>query len=58
MEDNKDPRKEMDKAEYWKQRCLLAEKAWLASPCDPDITEKQIKAHDAHSVFINTYIFK
>lgn len=30
---------------YWKNRCKLAEKCIEVSPCDPDITDKQIKAH-------------
>ena len=30
---------------YWKKRCKLAEKCIEESPCDPDITSDQIKAH-------------
>lgn len=38
--------------DYWKQRCLLAEKCLEESPCDPDITDDQIKAWDAYHKFI------
>jgi len=30
---------------YWKKRCLAAERCLEVSPCDPDITKEQIKAH-------------
>ena len=40
---------------YWKQRCLLAEKCLEESPCDPDITELQIKAHNSYHKFISHY---
>lgn len=30
---------------YWKDRCQKAENYINESPCDPDITEKQIKAY-------------
>lgn len=40
---------------YWKQRCLLAEKCLEESPCDPDITSKQIKAHNSYHKFISNY---
>lgn len=30
---------------YWKHRCEAAESFISESPCDPDITEKQIKAY-------------
>jgi len=30
---------------YWKHRCEAAELFISESPCDPDITEKQIKAY-------------
>ena len=39
--------------DYWKQRCLLAEKCLEESPCDPDITAEQIKAHNAYRKFIS-----
>jgi hypothetical protein len=38
--------------EYWKHRCKLAEKVIEASPCDPDITSQQIKAHDEYKKFL------
>lgn len=40
-------------ADYWKQRCLLAEQCLEESPCDPDITSDQIKAWNAYHKFIN-----
>lgn len=39
--------------DYWKQRCLLAEKCLEESPCDPDITTDQIKAWNAYHKFIS-----
>jgi hypothetical protein len=39
--------------DYWKQRCLLAEKCLEESPCDPDITADQIKARNAYHKFIS-----
>lgn len=39
--------------DYWKQRCLLAEKCLEESPCDPDITADQIKAWNAYHKFIS-----
>ena len=39
--------------DYWKQRCLLAEKCLEESPCDPDITSDQIKAWNAYHKFIS-----
>ena len=39
--------------DYWKQRCLLAEKCLEESPCDPDITADQIKAWSAYHKFIS-----
>lgn len=41
--------------EYWKQRCELAEKCLEESPCDPDITSDQIKAHNAYNKFISNF---
>jgi len=38
---------------YWKQRCLLAERYLEESPCDPDITIEQHKAWNAYIEFIN-----
>lgn len=37
---------------YWKKRCELAEKCLGESPCDPDITGEQIKAHNEYNEFI------
>ena len=39
-------------AHYWQKRCLLAEKCLDESPCDPDITEKQIIAHNEYDNFL------
>jgi len=39
--------------DYWKKRCLLAEKCLEENPCDPDITEGQIKAHRDYDDFMN-----
>ena len=39
--------------DYWKQRCLLAEKCLEETPCDPDITSDQIKAWNAYHKFIS-----
>jgi len=39
--------------DYWKQRCLLAERCLEKSPCDPDITSDQIKARNAYHKFIS-----
>ena len=41
--------------DYWKQRCELAEKCIEESPCDPDITSDQIKAHNAYNKFISNF---
>lgn len=38
-------------SEYWQKRCLLAENALNESPCDPDITDSQIRAHRMHDYF-------
>lgn len=46
---------ELSKSNYWKQRCLLVEKCLSESPCDPDITNEQIKAHSDLREFLNTY---
>lgn len=32
--------------EYWKKRCLAAEKFINESPCDPDIYPEQIEAYN------------
>ena len=39
--------------DYWKQRCLLAEKCLEESPCDSDITSGQIMAWNAYRKFIS-----
>lgn len=39
-------------SDYWKQRCLLAEKCLEESPCDTDITTEQIEAWNAYHNFI------
>lgn len=39
--------------DYWKQRCLLAEKCLEESPCDPDITLEQIQAHNDYNIFLD-----
>lgn len=41
--------------DYWKQRCLLAEQCLKESPCDPDVTSSQIKAHDAYNKFLEIF---
>lgn len=41
--------------EYWKQRCILAEKCWGESPCDPDITIPQIIAGQEYDSFIERH---
>jgi len=42
-------------AEYWKRRCLLAEKINEVSPCDPDMTKQQIEAINKYNDFILFY---
>lgn len=37
---------------YWKTRCELAEAFIKASPCDPDITSKQIEAYQKYMQFL------
>ena len=39
-------------ADYWSERCKQAENIWEKSPCDPDITDEQIKAHSEYHNFI------
>jgi len=46
---------QLSNEEYWKQRCLLAEKCLEESPCDPDMTRDQIKAHSEYNDFIKLY---
>lgn len=47
---------EGENLDYWKQRCLLAEKCLDESQCDPDITSDQISAWDNYRKFISDYI--
>lgn len=42
--------KEVEPYDYWKERCLAAEKFIDLSPCDPDIHGDQL---DAHSEWIS-----
>lgn len=39
-------------ADYWSERCKHAENIWEKNPCDPDITEEQIEAHNEYHNFI------
>lgn len=39
--------------QYWKERCLAAEDFIKASPCDPDITPAQVKAHEKWSQLVH-----
>ena len=39
-------------AEYWHQRCKKAEAYINESPCDPDITDSQLKAWREYQDFI------
>lgn len=41
-------------ADYWSERCKLAETCIEESPCDPDITNDQIKAWSEYHNFIKT----
>ena len=41
--------------DYWKKRCLLVEQCLKESPCDPDVTSSQIKAHDAYNKFLEIF---
>jgi hypothetical protein len=38
---------------YWEKRCELAENYINESPCDPDITNDQLKAYNQWQEFIN-----
>jgi len=42
-----------ERPNYWKQRCLLAEKCMEESPSDPDITTAQIEAHKEYNEFLS-----
>tara|TARA_R110000796_G_scaffold195046_2_gene311522 strand:- start:2033 stop:2389 length:357 start_codon:yes stop_codon:yes gene_type:complete len=37
---------------YWKERCLLAEKCLKTSPCDPDITDEQMGAQSEYNEYL------
>ncbi len=39
-------------ADYWSERCKLAETCNEESPCDPDITSEQIEAWNKYHNFI------
>ena len=39
-------------ADYWSERCKHVENIWEKSPCDPDITDEQIEAHNDYHNFI------
>ena len=39
-------------ADYWSERCKHAENIWEKSPCDPDINDEQIEAHNEYHKFI------
>ena len=39
-------------ADYWSERCKHAENIWEKNPCDPDITDEQIEAHNGYHNFI------
>lgn len=41
--------------QYWRERCTLAEKCLEESPCDPDITPKQIEAWSNYHAFIKEH---
>lgn len=41
-------------SDYWKQRCLLAEKCLDESPCDQDVTMEQLSAWKSYHNFINS----
>jgi hypothetical protein len=44
--------KEEEPYNYWKERCLAAEKFIDLSPCDPDIQGGQLEAHSEWISFI------
>jgi hypothetical protein len=46
--------KEEEPYNYWKERCLAAEKFINLSPCDPDIYPDQLIAHNEWIKFVNT----
>lgn len=40
---------------YWKNKCELAEECLRETPCDPDITGKQVVAWKNYKEFINQF---
>lgn len=44
---------ESHKSDYWKRRCLAAEKYIAKSPCDPDIYEEQMIAYHEWQSIVN-----
>jgi len=47
-----------DVKEYWKTRCILAERYINKSPCDPDIKKDQFKAYKEWKEFITKSHFE
>ena len=45
----------LSELEYWKNRCLLAEKCLGETPCDPDITFNQRLAWGTYYSFISKF---
>lgn len=45
--------KEVEPYNYWKERCLAAEKFIDLTPCDPDIYDEQLIAHGEWIKLIN-----
>ena len=41
--------------EYWKEKCKLLEAIEAENPCDPDITNDQIKAYSNYNKFKSHY---
>jgi hypothetical protein len=48
--------KEEEPYDYWKERCLAAEKFIDLSPCDPDIYDDQLIAHGEWVELVNKQI--
>jgi hypothetical protein len=46
--------KEEEPYDYWKERCLAAEKFIDLSPCDHDVYPDQLIAHNEWIKFVNT----
>jgi len=45
-----------DNFDYWKERCILAEKYIEESPCDPDIYISQLEAYHNWKDFIKNVL--